>query len=501
MKTGKVFVNTSQQTSDNVSVTTNQSSRNENVPAETPSVGAIPESNGWQGYHVQFANITEMQNLILLDNQSTEHVFCNSKLLANIREADKSLMLSTNGGIFKCNMIADTNHVGEVYFNEKGLTNILRMSQMEKVCKITYDDEEKVFWAHVSPTKSIPFCKTSFGLYAYNPFEESTNYQFITTMEENRKFYTERQFQRAKKARELYYSLGTPSLKDFKTMVTMNFIKNNPISLEDIKLAESIFGPDIGSLKRKTTRKKPVPVVSDYMEIPRELIQSQQDVILCMDTMQINGLYFLTTVSRNIVYRTTEWVPNKTTKAYRSALDNVFHVYNMAGFKIKSIHCDNEYRSLMQELESSCEVKMNYASAQEHVPEIERSIRVIKERFCASFYRLPFTQLPAIMIKILAMESTKKLNFFPSANGISPYYSPRMIIHHETLDYNKHCLIPFGSYVQAHNEPAPSNSQLPRTLDCIYLRYMNNKQGGHELLDLRTGSTIHRRVVTQVQNG
>jgi hypothetical protein len=99
------------------------------------------------------------------------------------------------------------------------------------------------------------------------------------------------------------------------------------------------------------------------------------------------------------------------------------------------------------------------------------------------------------------MESTKKLNFFPAANGISPYYSPRMIIHHETLDYNKHCLIPFGSYVQAHNEPEPFNSQLPRRLDCIYLRYMNNKQGGHALLDLRTGSIIHRRVVTQVPMG
>jgi hypothetical protein len=127
MKTGKVFVDTSQQTSDNVSVTTNQLSRTENqlsrtenVPAETPSVGAIPESNGWQGYHVQFTNITEMQNLTLLDNQSTEHVFCNSKLVTNIQESDKSLMHSTNGGPFKCNGEADKNHVGEVYFHEKG---------------------------------------------------------------------------------------------------------------------------------------------------------------------------------------------------------------------------------------------------------------------------------------------------------------------------------------------------------------------------------------------
>jgi hypothetical protein len=96
-----LFVNRSQQTSDNVSVTTNQSSRIENVPAETPSVGTIPESNGWQGYHIQFANIIEMRSLILLENQPTDHVFCNSKLVAKIQEGDKSLMLSTNGGPFK----------------------------------------------------------------------------------------------------------------------------------------------------------------------------------------------------------------------------------------------------------------------------------------------------------------------------------------------------------------------------------------------------------------
>ena len=54
---------------------------------------------------------------------------------------------------------------------------------------------------------------------------------------------------------------------------------------------------------------------------------------------------------------------------------------------------------------------MNYANPQEHVPEVERSIRVIKERFRVAFHRLPFKRIPKIMIKILAMECTKKLNF------------------------------------------------------------------------------------------
>ena len=91
------------------------------------------------------------------------------------------------------------------------------------------------------------------------------------------------------------------------------------------------------------------------------------------------------------------------------------------------------------------------------------------------------------MIKILAMESTKKLNFFPPKGGVSKYYSPRMILHQENLDYTKHCAYPFGTYVQAHTENNPTNKQEPRTLDCLYMRYVD---GGHELMDLRTGQLI-----------
>ena len=87
----------------------------------------------------------------------------------------------------------------------------------------------------------------------------------------------------------------------------------------------------------------------------------------------------------------------------------------------------------------------------------------------------------------------RNFNFFPPKGGVSPYYSPRMILHQKSLDYKKHCSIPFGSYVQAHNETEPRNVQFPRT---IYHRYTDNEQGGHTLLDLRTGKLITRRNVT-----
>jgi hypothetical protein len=202
------------------------------------------------------------------------------------------------------------------------------------------------------------------------------------------------------------------SLNDFKLIVTANAIKNLPITVDDIKTAEMIFGEDIGILKGKSVRHKALPVSSDYVEVPKELINNHQDVTLCVDIMNINGLSFITTISRNIIYRTTEFIPSHSVKDYRSALDTVFQIYNLAGFNITTILCDNEFQPIMKDMEKIYGIRMNYANPQEHVPEVERSIRVIKERFRVAFHRLPFKRIPKIMIKILAMECTKKLNFF-----------------------------------------------------------------------------------------
>jgi hypothetical protein len=84
------------------------------------------------------------------------------------------------------------------------------------------------------------------------------------------------------------------------------------------------------------------------------------------------------------------------------------------------------------------DVKFNFANPNEHVPEVERSIREIKERIRATYHRLMFDKMPRTMIKILVTESTKKLNFFPAKGGVSPYFSTQMIVHGRGIDYEKH---------------------------------------------------------------
>jgi len=73
-----------------------------------------------------------------------------------------------------------------------------------------------------------------------------------------------------------------------------------------------------------------------------------------------------------------------------------------------------------------------------------------------------------------------------------------MIMIGQAIDFHRQCLVPFGEYVQAVNNPQPTNTNAPRTIDAIYLMPTPNKQGGHIIIDLMTGRAITRPRVTPV---
>jgi len=65
----------------------------------------------------------------------------------------------------------------------------------------------------------------------------------------------------------------------------MNLIKSCPITVEDIDNSEKIYGADIPSMKGKITRRKPIPVVENIIEVPKELRLTQMNVTLCVNVM------------------------------------------------------------------------------------------------------------------------------------------------------------------------------------------------------------------------
>ncbi len=142
-------------------------------------------------------------------------------------------------------------------------------------------------------------------------------------------------------------------------------------------------------------------------------------------------------------------------------------------------------------------ININTTAAKEHVPEIERRIRVIKERGRALLNTLPFTQMPQVILIELIYHVVLWLNAFPSKSGISETLSPREIVLRHKLDFKLHCRAPFGSYCEAHDEPEPTNNMVSRSMPSIVLGPTGNLQGTYKFFSLVTGKKIKRRRLTR----
>jgi hypothetical protein len=108
---------------------------------------------------------------------------------------------------------------------------------------------------------------------------------------------------------------------------------------------------------------------------------------LCMDIVYVNGLQFLATRSKNLKYRTAQYVPSRSSKDYIEVIREVIAIYQKGIFTLTQLYCDNEFRLLMsQMMEQEPDNNINYPSPNERAPDIERSIRFIKERVRAAYH-------------------------------------------------------------------------------------------------------------------
>ena len=115
------------------------------------------------------------------------------------------------------------------------------------------------------------------------------------------------QQKREKITRKTYQAIDTPTTEDFKAMIRMNLIKNLKITTENVTLIEKAFGPDIGPLKGKTTRKSLVPSFRNVIEIPTELLKISEEIVLFIDGLTVNAIKILTS-SHEIFNRTGQYI-------------------------------------------------------------------------------------------------------------------------------------------------------------------------------------------------
>ena len=155
------------------------------------------------------------------------------------------------------------------------------------------------------------------------------------TIEENTKFLTPKEIAQANVAKWLLHALGYPSVVDLKTIIKMNAIQDNPVTKSDIKLMEHLYRPNIPTVKGKTTRQCPHKLVNNMVSIPHELHDTQCNICLYIDIMYVNGMPFLTTISKNIKYHTAMWVPDCTASTIASLVESILNYIKRLAFKLQ----------------------------------------------------------------------------------------------------------------------------------------------------------------------
>ncbi len=433
---------------------------------------------------------------ILLDNQSTIDIFCNRSLLENIRTSSGSMTVHYNAGRRTTNLVGDLPGYGTVWYDPEAIANILSLKRVKEKYHVVYDSTVNGVFTVTRPDgETFEFCESDRGLY-YMDTKLSNGTVLVTTVNDRKQYYTNEDYQRAVVARELQIKIGRPSYKDYIKIVENKMLVNCPVTRADIDAAEDIFGPDVGSLKGKTVRKKPAAVRNVVTKLPVTILERYRNVTLCVDIMYICGIPMLVSVSRNIKFGTVEDIPNRLAKNLLLGIKKIIKLYRRAGFKVEAVLMDGEFEVLRDDL-AEIGVSLNTAAPDKHVGDIERYICTIKERIRGIYNTLPFgRKLPQRIITEMAKHSVFWLNSFPSENGVSTSMIPRTIITGQMVDFNKHCRFQFGEYVQTHEQH--DNSMVPRTIGALAMRPTGNTQGSFYFYSLSTGRIINRRHATKL---
>jgi hypothetical protein len=397
--------------------------------------------------------------------------------------------------------LTDLKGFGEVWYHPSGIANILSMSLVENFYPVTYTKSDG-FVVHKTDGTIRQFTRSKRGLYymdtstmkhaADRPTCETT---LVNTVEDKQSTYTAKAYQMAQLARKIQCMIRRPSLRDYLRIVDNNQLVNCPVTRKDVMAAEDIFGPDVGSLKGKTVRRSSPQVTHAHVMLPPEVHERNRSITLGVDIMFVNKLPFFITVSKEMKFGTVNHIDNRRQETILECIKRVCNLYKLGGFHVDQIDSDKKFTPLRSNL-ADMEIGLNAASDDEHVGRIERYIRTTKEQTRSVWNTIPFTKIPNRMVIELVKGSVSWMNMFPADDGISQTLGPHVIITGQQADYQHHCRIETGSYVQPHEKH--DNTMRTRTIGAIALRPNGNAQGGYYFLSLSTGRRIDRQNWTEL---
>ena len=129
------------------------------------------------------------------------------------------------------------------------------------------------------------------------------------------------------------------------------------------------------------------------------------------------------TISKHIKFGSAGKLDTMDDKMILRHFKGILGLYAMRGFKVTIIMADNQFESMRGDI-ADMGALLNIVSTDEHVPEIERYNRTIKEHVRGIYNTLPFKYLPPVFVIEMVYACVFWRNMFALRGGISDTQSP-----------------------------------------------------------------------------
>ena len=131
------------------------------------------------------------------------------------------MFVKTNAGVLKVIHMARLPLFGNVWYNQKAITNILSFAEVRDHpdYKIAYDeDKDEHVITHTLTGNAISFMRMG-NHYVFKPKSTEHQISLVEMVEENKKLFTVPQKKRADQARALLYTMAAPTYSDLKHLI------------------------------------------------------------------------------------------------------------------------------------------------------------------------------------------------------------------------------------------------------------------------------------------
>ena len=214
---------------------------------------------------------------------------------------------------------------------------------------------------------------------------------FVQTVQGDMEGYTRRKVEEAHQARDVQAMVGHPTDREFLRMVRSGMIVDCPVTPTAVLNSNPFFDLPPEGERGRTVRTIPESVAVNHVRIPRAILKRHQRVTLAIDVMFVNGVPFLVRLWRGLNLITAKYSPSCTAKQLAVGIHPVMDVNLQARFVAGTILADNKFEPLRILLPI---LIVNTMAAKEHVPEVERRIRLIKECRRGILNTLPLKRCP-----------------------------------------------------------------------------------------------------------